>query len=153
MANKRKKAMKETPKVEPQAEKVEGTNNVRNGKLVLGLVVVSVILGVFILKGITNNNKQDQNIIAKPVPSEVLKNGNKSTVIVTNDTATAPIVKKLPLTKTEQFKYTVEQGDSLAKIGKIFCNDTREYLHLAQLNNITESVTLQPGDTITVECQ
>ena len=141
MADKRKKAMKEKPKVKPQAEKGEGMNNVRNGKLVLGALVVFAILGVLILRGIANNNKQDQNTIAKPVSP------SPSAAVPT------PIVKKLPFTKTEQFKYTVEQGDSLAKIGKIFCDDTKAYLYLAQLNNITESVTLQPGDSITVECQ
>ena len=140
MASKRKKSVKSTQ----TSYTIEG---LKPGRLILGAVIVFVILGSFVLK--TNNSKKINQTPMMKTTATITKIPSRAPI---KEMMPSPIIKKLPFTKSEQFQYTIKSGDSLGKIGNIFCNDSKAYLHLAQLNNISESVTLQPGDTITVDC-
>lgn len=151
MAAKRKRTkIVRSKKIIQESPKENKMQSISLGKLALGTFIVIVILGAFILK--TNNSrKADQGIMPKPV---TVSPSPASSPAFTKDYLTpTPMVKKLPFTKSEQFQYAIRQGDSLAKIGKIFCGNNKAYLYLEELNNISRSIPLQPGDTILVDCK
>lgn len=72
--------------------------------------------------------------------------------------AQVKIPKKLVVLPTaapitpQTFTYTVQEGDSLSKISKVFCNNEREYLQILESNNMSEKAALHPGDKIIIPC-
>lgn len=71
---------------------------------------------------------------------------------VTPSVAQKAPVKKLPNT-SKGIMYTMQDGDSIARVGNTLCGDTRAYLYIAEDNNLYEPYVLQPGDTILVQCR
>lgn len=71
---------------------------------------------------------------------------------VTPSVAQKAPVKKLPNT-SKGIMYTMQDGDSIARVGNTLCGDTRAYLYIAEDNSLYEPYVLQPGNTILVQCR
>lgn len=150
-----------------KTEKEKKTPSRNYTRIIFLTLVVVLIVGFFVQRANRQNtNQPTRNQAAYTVvtstpqarsisvaPTPVSQANNQREVIIPDDIIPSPIVKKLPFTKGNSFKYTLKEGDSMAKIGNVFCNDPKAYLYLRELNNITEFDTLHPGDTIVVKCQ
>ncbi len=148
--------------------------------LISGIVLLAVIGAFGLNKANTQNKTQvgDNVAYVSPIPAEDqvtptesaqvtvqpssviptktdTNNGNEkpSAIIITGDKIPSQIVKKLPNTKTDAFVYTVRNNDSLARIGKTFCNDRKAYLYLSESNHLTVPYALHVGQKLTIACQ
>lgn len=130
-------------------------------QLFLGaLIVATVLIGISKVVHRTATLTQDLVPAISIGPSEIpaYLSPTKTSEQVTSTTQTEnnsykkPVIKKLPFTASEPVSYTLKEGDSLAKLGSVFCNDKRAWMYLEQLNNLNEPYMLHPGDIITISC-
>lgn len=148
-------------------------NNLRTntGKAIIGGVTIGVVTGLLLATLYHSQQPGKMTAILSPMPTSgnmrkqatrsaalssrtsISRKATESAVVVTGDTLPVSIVKKLPFTASAPFTYTIRDGDNLAKIGNTFCEDTREYLYLIEINNLPDDYNLHPGDQITVSCE
>lgn len=132
-------------KIQKQAS-VKETVTAEYKTISLGLMVL--ILAAIGLSFLTLKAK---NHFFKSIPSFAFA------AIQTHKTIIKPAITPTPTViakpQSKDITYTIQANDSLAKIGKTFCNDDKVYLRLAEINNLNQNSTLNPGDVIKISCE
>lgn len=143
-----------------------GLSKSQTQSLALGSIVVG--LGLFALATFTWNNKTQWQAqvfptasVSPTVTSSAMTNASMSAtptltkMISATSTAKmadkSPLVKKLPNT-TSKVTYTVENNDSIAKIGERLCGSNRAWLSIVTTNNMVYPYTIHPGETYIITC-
>lgn len=163
------------PKILKKTKEIKETsflNRPERKRAAIGIAVVGIVL---LLTAWISANKTQKTPSTTPTPTPIISGPSAipSTTItastatptqppkitvtpsvkptITQPTPTAKI-SRLPTTDGEPAVYTVRKGDSLAKIGFVFCNDKTAWIRIAAQNNIVSPYTIHPESTLTVSC-
>lgn len=147
-------------------------SSLSKGLLISGLLLTLFLTTFFVLKSKNldnivgdKNDKNNTNLVSPLPRANESTDPDEETDIdkrtVSSDSSTkideikvgqSKIVDKLPHTSSSSVNYEVRKGDNLAKLGKLFCQDKRAWIHLAELNQISEPYILTVGDQVTINC-